>query len=251
MFRQDSTPCDVNRSGADFKVNRASTHSASQGRRQGGRYPLAAIESLAVIAIDGLAFEISRDPAAISLMSPLSPCSLLPPLRLGLDWRELHAHRAGQRGAEFYLACLEYAQVQWQRGLAARALLCLDRAFGADLKGDEGVLRTWPLPYAALVWIVANTPTDVFIGNPRVHFQHYADRMNEPRRDQRRARAWACWALVRAIRPNLPPDPRHDVHEPSIAEITTALQQSGHAGETALWQTVLNSKSCGSLSMSR
>ena len=31
--------------------------------------------------------------------------------------------------------------------------------------------------------------------NPRVHFQHLADRMNELRREQRRWRMWACWNL--------------------------------------------------------
>jgi hypothetical protein len=163
----------------------------------------------------------------------------LPPPRAGLDWRSLHTHRDADRGAEFYLACLEYGHALWQRGLAARALLCLDRALGADLRGDEAVLRDCPLPYAATAWLVAHTPPNVFLGNPRVHFQHYAGRVNEPRRDQRRARAWACWALVRAVRPDLPGDPRHRIAEPALDEIATALRLHGHPGEDELWRAAM------------
>lgn len=129
--------------------------------------------------------------------------------------------------------------MQWRRGLAARALLCLDRAFGAALAGSEPVLREWPLPYAATAWVIARTPAGVFIGNPRVHFQHYADRMNAPRREQRQARAWACWALTRAVRPELPGDPKHPVPEPTHEQIATALRTHGHPGEAEVWRRVL------------
>jgi hypothetical protein len=159
--------------------------------------------------------------------------------RSGLDWQTLHAFRASERGVDFYLACLEYGHALWRRRLAARALLCLDRAMGADLRGDEPELHAHPLPYAAMAWIMAHTPADVFCGNPRVHFQHYADRMNEPRREQRRWRAWGCWALARVVRPEWPGDPRHRVTEPSVDDIAAALRQHGHAGEVALWQAAL------------
>ena len=168
-------------------------------------------------------------------MSHLPPCPHLPAPRAGLDWRALHAFRDADRGAEFYLACLEYGHALWQRGLAARAILCLDRALGAELRGDEPVLRDWPLPYAAMAWFVAQTPREIFIGNPRVHFQHYAGRMNAPRRAQRVARAWACWALVCAVRPDLPGDPLHRIAEPSADEIARALRAHGHEGEVELW----------------
>jgi hypothetical protein len=154
-----------------------------------------------------------------------------------MDWRSLHVFREGERGADFYLACLEYGQVLWQRKLAARALLCLDRALGAELNGNEPVLRQHPLPYAAMAWLIAHTPADVFLGNPRVHFQHYADRMNEPRRDQRQWRAWACWALTRVVRPDLPNDPKHRVLEPSLEQIAAGLAVYGNAGEAELWRT--------------
>lgn len=169
----------------------------------------------------------------------LPPCPLLPAPRVGLDWRALHAFREAERGAEFYFACLEYGHALWQKRFAARALLCLDRAFGAELTGSESVLRKHPLPYAPMAWLIAKTPADVFLGNPRVHFQHYADRMNDPRREQRRWRAWACWALARAIRPELTADPKHVVVEPSLDAIESALREHGHSGEPELWRHAL------------
>jgi len=172
-------------------------------------------------------------------MPSLPPCPHLPAPRPGLDWRMLHAFRDQHRGAEFYEACLEYAHALWERGFAARAILCLDRAFGAELRGDERELDAWPLPYAAIAWFVTHTPRGVFLGNPRVHFQHYAGRMNEPRLDQRRARAWACWAIVRTVRPDLPGDARHEIEEPGLDEIAFQLRAHGHAGEALRWRSVL------------
>jgi hypothetical protein len=169
----------------------------------------------------------------------LPPCPHLPVPRPGLDWRALHAFREGDRGADFYFACLEYGHALWQKGYAARSLLCLDRAFGADLSGEEPVLRDHPLPYAAMAWLIAKTPDDAFLGNPRVHFQHYADRVNPPRQEQRRWRSWACWALTRVVRPEFPADPRHRVVEPTLAAIAAALERYGHPHEAELWQQEL------------
>ena len=165
----------------------------------------------------------------------LAPCPHLPPPRPGLDWRSLNAFRGAGRGTRFYYACLEYANALWQRSLAARAILCLDRAMGADLKGDEAVLSEWPLPYAAIAWFMRHSPHGVFIGNPRVHFQHYADRMNEPRKEQRRWRAWACWAIARRVLPDLPGDPRHKAHIPTLRQIEAGLKRHGIPGEAELW----------------
>lgn len=178
--------------------------------------------------------------------SSLPSCPYLPEPRPGLDWRALHAHRGAARGPEFYFSCLEYGHALWRQGFAARSLLCLDRAFGADLAGDEPILQAHPLPYAAMAWLIGATPPDVFLGNPRVHFQHYADRMNEPRREQRRWRAWACWSLARAVRPGLPGDPKHRVVEPDAAAIAGALRIHGHRGEAEAWQQVLAAVSAGS-----
>ena len=174
-------------------------------------------------------------------MSVLSPCPHLPPPRAGLDWRLLAAHRDAHRGGEFYLDCLEYGHSLWIRGLAARGLLCLDRAFGAELTGHEAVLAAWPMPYAAVAWMLRTVPEGIFIGNPRVHFQHYAGRMNEPRREQRRWRAWAGWALARAVLPDLPGDPLHPVEEPSPEKISAQLRLHGFPDEDRQWREVLAS----------
>lgn len=144
-----------------------------------------------------------------------------------------------ERGARFYLTALTYGAYLWERGRPARAILCLDRAFGAALQGDEPELAAWPPPYRALVWLLQHTPPEPFLGNPRVHFQHYADRLGEPRREARRARAWACWALTRAVRPDLPGDPRHRVEEPSADAIAAALARHGWPGEMELWRRTL------------
>ncbi|WP_232766955.1 hypothetical protein [Geminisphaera colitermitum] len=165
-------------------------------------------------------------------------CPYLPAPRPGMDWRAMNAH-GPMRDGGFYLTALTYAHTLWQRGLAARAVLCLDRAFGAELAADAPVLHAWPLPYAAMAWLVTHTPAEVFIGNPRVHFQHYADRMNEPRKEQRRWRAWACWALVRKVRPDWPADSKHAVVEPSVEQIAAGLRDHGLPGEDGLWRRVL------------
>ena len=150
-----------------------------------------------------------------------------------MDWRDLTAH-GGDRGPAFYQTALEYGHHLWRSGRAARAILCLDRAFGADPGGADH----WPPPYAALAWILGHTPAGVFLGNPRVHFQHLAVRMNEPRREQRRWRAWACGAIAQRVLPHLPADPRDGMAEPDPARIGAQLLRHGRPGEAALWQAV-------------
>ena len=156
-----------------------------------------------------------------------------------MDASALSAHGATRDGA-FYLTALTYGQYLWQRGLAARAILSLDRAFSADVAGHEPAVVSWPLPYDAMAWFLRHTPPDVFIGNPRVHFQHLADRLNEPRRNQRRWRAWACWGLTRVVLPELPGDPKHQVVEPTRELITAQLSAHGVPGETGLWLAALH-----------
>ncbi len=155
-----------------------------------------------------------------------------------MDAKALTAHGEKRDGA-FYLTALTYGQYLWQRGQVARAMLKLNRGFGADLRGDEPELLRWPLPYAAMSWFLRHAPHAVFIGNPRVHFQHLADRMNEPRRDQRRWRAWACWQITRLVRPEFSGDPTHAVIEPTQDEILSALRQYGHPHEADAWLAVL------------
>ena len=125
----------------------------------------------------------------------ISNIPYLPSPARDMNWRDLNRFKSSDRGSDFYKTCLDYSQVLWRQRLPARAILCLDRAWGADLTGDEPILESWPLPYQALVYILQNAPTEVFLGNPRIHFQHYADRLGEPRLEQRKWRSWACWAL--------------------------------------------------------
>ncbi len=169
----------------------------------------------------------------------LERCPHLPEPRPGLDWRTLNAFGPGERGERFYETCLEYGHFLWMREYAARAMLCLDRAMGANLVGGEPILARLPMPYEAMAWFLRHAPERVFIGNPRVHFQHYADRMNEPRREQRKWRAWACWAITRKVKGGLPGDPRHRVNEPTLAEIEFHLVKHGLPGEADLWLGVL------------
>ena len=156
-----------------------------------------------------------------------------------MNWRDLNRFGSTDRGAAFYETCLEYGQSLWRQSLPARAILCLDRAWGADLDGTEAILQKWPLPYQALVFILKNAAQDAFIGNPRVHFQHYADRLGQPRIEQRKWRSWACWGLSRKARPELPDDPKHRVDEPTFQQIAAKLTQHGHPNEAQLWQNVL------------
>ena len=168
----------------------------------------------------------------------LPPCPHLPPAPAEMDARALTAHGPAREGA-FYVTALTYGQFLWQRGLVARAMLKLNRGLSADLRGDEPELQNWPLPYAAMGWFLCHAPADVFIGNPRVHFQHLADRMNEPRRDQRRWRAWACWEISRVVRPEFPCDPTHAVKEPTRDEIFSALLRHGYPHEAKQWLGVV------------
>ncbi len=153
-----------------------------------------------------------------------------------MDAGALAAH--GQsRGAEFYLTALRYAHYLWLRGFAARVILKLDRALLADVPEGDAALREWPLPYAAMAWVLRHAPD--FGGNPRVHFQHLAGRIRPPRLEQRRWRMWACWMLCRAARPDLPGDPGHEVEEPQPEQIIENLSRHGHAGEADLWKAAL------------
>jgi len=166
-------------------------------------------------------------------------CPHLPAPPAHMDANALSAHGPVRDGT-FYLTALTYGHYLWQRGLASRAVLKLDRALCADLRGDEPVLLKWPLPYAAMAWFLRHAPDRAFVGNPRVHFQHLADRMNEPRREQRRWRMWACWSLCRVVLPDLPGDPDHFVEEPAIERIACELRMHGIRGETETWEAVMN-----------
>ena len=167
------------------------------------------------------------------------PCPFLPSCGRPLSWRDLAEQRAAG-GAELYALCLEYGQQLWLDGLPARALLAVDRALYCDVHGTEAAVVAYPLPYAAIRWLVSQ-PSDAFTGNARVHYQHLADRVRGERAELKKWRAWAAWALVWQARPELPGDPKHAVAEPTVAEIAAGLEAYGIAGEAQLWQECLGS----------
>ncbi len=152
-----------------------------------------------------------------------------------MSWRDLGRH-GHERGAEFYLSALTYAQYLWQRGYAGRALLALDRALLASLRGDEPILRKWPLPYRALHWVMTQAPAEALVGNPRVHYQHLAGRLRGPDSRQKKARAWACWHLACLANPAWPGDARHKIREPRVTDIKARLGKWGVKGEERIWQ---------------
>jgi hypothetical protein len=172
-------------------------------------------------------------------LSVNQPCPFLPSCGRTLSWRDLAEHRE-ERGTELYLLCLEYGQQLWLDGLPARALLAVDRALYCDVDGSAEALRSYPLPYAAIRWLVSQ-PSDAFTGNARVHYQHLADRVRGDRAAIKKWRAWAAWALVRQARPDLPNDPKHAVTEPTHAEIAEGLTAFGIYGEAHLWRECLGS----------
>ncbi len=149
------------------------------------------------------------------------------------------------RGPDFYLACLHYAQSLWQSGLPAQSILQCNRALSCLLAEDEPVLRAWPPPYLAIVWILQQRPAGQFIGNPRRHWQHLATRMSGQHKGLRVWRAWACWSLAKSVLPEteFPADWQQirteGVVEPEFNEIVGQLKKLAPAGEVDVWLNAL------------
>ena len=172
-------------------------------------------------------------------LADLAPCPFLP--SVDRVHRAVEMKALGKnRGAEFYQLALTCAQSLWLQGLPAQSILLLNRAFSADLRDEEEVLQDWPLPYAAMHWVMSHRNEEQFIGNPRRHFQHLATRMVEPRKVQRSWRAWACWAYACQIFPEYPADEKQiaeeGIIEPAQAEIAKGLRENGLPGEDLLWE---------------
>jgi hypothetical protein len=147
------------------------------------------------------------------------------------------------RGEQFYAAALRYAHSLWLQGLPARTLLVLDRALGADLKGNEPELKSWPLPYAAVSWVITHAQPGQYLSNPRIHYQHLATRVRGPRAELRRWRAWACWSIARKQLPHLSPDHKQQIQEPTNQEIADHLKKFGLPKEEQLWWNSLKPSS--------
>jgi hypothetical protein len=127
----------------------------------------------------------------------IAPCPLLPEVggKLGPE----ATRQFNSRNPSYYGACLSYAQSLWREGKPAQAILQLNKAFMAELDEDPSILKSWPPPYAVLVWILRNRPDDAFVGNPVRHFQHLATRVSGERKELRAWRAWACFYLARWV----------------------------------------------------
>lgn len=157
-----------------------------------------------------------------------------------LDYTALRPLRE-ENGASLYLTSLAYAQQLWLDRLPARSILALDRAFFCALPSGHPVLEKHPMPYAALAWICRHHQEGTFLGNPRVSFQHIADRVQgrDDASPRKSIRAWACWAVVCHARPDFPGDPEHAVTPPTWEEIARHLAQLGGAAEVAAWRSAL------------
>lgn len=143
-----------------------------------------------------------------------------------LDYRDLRKYRTNQ-GASFFEIAMAYANLLWKQELPARALLAMDRALYADLKVTDEILSKWDIPYSALIWFLKNPQEGKFVGNPRVHYQHLADRVKGDREDIKRWRTWACWYLTCKADPMLTPDSSHAFTEPSLEDIIFGLKSFG------------------------
>lgn len=170
-------------------------------------------------------------------------CPHLPPVERVWTADDMVRYR-GAYDAEFYEAALSYAQSLWLEGKPAQALLQMNKALMADLQGGADSLPV-PLPYAAKVWVMRNSPAGEFLGNPVRHYQHLATRMSGPRPELRRWRAWACLHLSEAVLPNreYPRDEvqiaREGVLVPESGEVLPPLRSLGMRGEADLVESVL------------
>lgn len=155
-----------------------------------------------------------------------------------MDWRCLNQFRK-ERGANLYVMAQKYAHYLWQRGVSARAVLALNRALYADVPANDPVLIAAPIPYRAFAWFFSEHGNLDFMGNPRVSYQHQADRMRGERLAIRRARAWACWYIARQAMPDLEADSKHPVDEPNRANIAEDLNAHGSPTEAEMWQATI------------
>jgi hypothetical protein len=154
-----------------------------------------------------------------------APCPLLPVAKQSMSFRDLQAARAQGVGAA-YRVNLEYAQWLWQHGLPARAILAMDKALFLCLPINHPEVQHNPLPYAATLWVMTHAKANHFLGNPRVHYQHLADRVRGCKACQKALRAWACWHLVCRWRPDLPGDDQHSFRAPDWEATCTFIGAS-------------------------
>lgn len=178
-----------------------------------------------------------KSPVCATFVEP--PCPLLPEVSHAHGHMITRVH-APAKCVRFYFAAICYAQSLWREGKPAQAILQLNKAFMADLSGDEAVLAEYPPPYAVLVWFLENRPVGRFLGNPVRHFQHLATRVSGERKELRSWRAWACFHLSRAVLPpaEFPPDEEQVAEEgivfPEWGAAVGKIRESGWKGEAGV-----------------
>jgi hypothetical protein len=160
----------------------------------------------------------------------------------------------GTKCHRYYFAALSYAQSLWREGKPAQAILQLNKAFMADLRGDEEVLESNPPPYAPLVWMLRHRPDGHFLGNPVRHFQHLATRVTGERKEIRAWRAWACFHLSRLVLPTeeFPVDEEQVAKDgvvfPDWGEVVNQLRERGWRDEA---EVLIDTGSAGFIRLGR
>ena len=181
----------------------------------------------------------AQDAARRCRMCPkLTPCPYLPEISETHDFSLTQRH-GKVKGAQFYADALRYAQSQWLAGKPAQAILQLNKAWMADLSGNEAILKSHPAPYHALVWIMQTADSGNFgyLGNPVRHFQHLASRMSGPHAEIRSWRAWMCFHLAEKTlgTRKYPRDGEQLAREglwiPSIMRVCREVSEKGWPGE--------------------
>jgi hypothetical protein len=169
------------------------------------------------------------------------PCPWLPAVTEFYDFSITRRHGAN-KGVDFYLDALRYAQSLWISGKPAQAILQVNKSLMADLSQDAVVLLAQPPPYQAMVWIIGTAASGNcgYLGNPVRHFQHLGSRMSGPRAELRAWRAWLCFHLAERTldRASFPRDGEQIAREglwiPGLHRTLGELEKSGWPGEAGL-----------------
>lgn len=177
------------------------------------------------------------------------PCPYLPDIDRIWRAQDLQSFRQ-HRNSDFYQGALSYAQSLWLEEKPAQALLQINRAFLADLAGNENIFSELPSPYLAVRWILQQPQTDKqFLGNPVRHYQHLATRMSGPRKEIRTYRAWACFQLAESVLPteqfsrDLEQVYKEKIIFPNLTEISNALDEHGWPSEADAFLEALEANS--------
>jgi len=159
-------------------------------------------------------------------------CPYLPPTTKVLRPSDMRSIKTDGSIESYYRGSLTTAQSLWLAGLPAQALLQLNHSH---------VLKEWPLPYEAKVWIFQHFEDDDFIGNPVRHYQHLASRVSGPNQELRSWRAWACFHLAETyLAPDHPEKFPRDLKQitkeqlaiPTWTDCLEMIQSKGNQAET-------------------